>query len=349
MATDGRGLNVVVEPFLGPAAEWDAFVATVPGHTHFHRLGWLEVMSQGLGHQTFALAAREGGQLVGVLPLVRVRSLVFGHYLMSMPFVNYGGPLGTVPAVRGLVAEAVRMARADRVKLLELRSRVPLDTELPVSHRKITVVLDLPGTEDLLWKQLPAKLRSQVRRPEKEGVSFAFGPDLVDDFYRVFAHHMRDLGTPVMPRRFFELLPPTFGDSVWFGVARLGDRPIACGAGFRWGDEFEITWASSLREFGKMAPNMGLYGAFMRRAVAEGVRCFNFGRCTPGSGTHRFKQQWGSRDEALWWYQNTGQTVGTSAPPNQDHGVFAMAAKVWSKLPLGLANALGPRIVRFIP
>lgn len=339
-------MTVKVEPFGGSPAEWDRWVEQAPGMTHFHRFGWLEVIRRSLGHDTVALAAREEGALVGVLPLVRVKSLLFGHYLMSMPFVNYGGPLGSAEAVRALTAEAVRMARDEGVKLLELRSRQPLAIELPASHRKITVVLDLPTTQDALWKQLPSKLRSQVRRPEKEGVTFGFGPDRVGEFYQVFAHHMRDLGTPVMPRPFFEALAAEFGDSVWFGVAQLGGEPIACGAGFRWGDEFEITWASSLRQHAKIAPNMGLYWAFLQRAVTEGIRCFNFGRCTPGSGTHKFKLQWGARDEPLWWYQDPGHDAGT---PSQDKGIFAVATKVWTRLPLPVANLLGPRIVRFIP
>jgi FemAB-related protein (PEP-CTERM system-associated) len=265
-----------------------------------------------------------------------------------MPFVNYGGPLGTSNAVRALTAEAVRIAERDGVKLLELRSTIELPVNLSVSHRKVTVVLDLPADGDALMKAFPAKLRSQVRRPEKEGVTYTFGADQVGPFYDVFARHMRDLGTPTLGRGLFESIVRAFPDDAWFGCAWLGGRPIAAGAGFRWGKEFEMTWASALSEFNRTSANMGLYRAFMERAIAEGCTRFNFGRCTPGSSTHRFKLQWGGRDEALWWYQHTAGGVPASTP-SPDDGAFSWGPRLWKHLPVGVATALGPRIVRLIP
>lgn len=342
-------MTMHVAPFAGQAEEWDRFAEEQAGFTHFHRWGWKRVMEGALGHRTAYLAARdEAGRLAGVLPLVRVESLLFGRYLVSMPFLNYGGPLGSAAAVQALAAEAAAMARRDGAKLLELRSRVELPLALPASHRKITVVLDLPADPEALFKRFEAKLRSQVRRPQKEGVTVRFGPDQVEPFYRVFAHHMRDLGTPTQGRRLFELIAETFGDSVWFGCAWLGDEPVACGAGFRWGSEFEMTWASSLAAHKKIAPNMLLYWAFMERAIREGLTLFNFGRCSPGAGTHKFKLQWGSRDEQLWWYQDTPGGV-PAATPSPDDGAYAWGPRLWKKLPVGLATALGPHIVRGIP
>jgi len=305
-------------------------------------------MSSALGHQTVYLACRDKGELAGVLPLVRVRSSLFGHYLVSMPFVNYGGPLGGREAVRALAREAAKLADRGGVKLLELRSAQELPLDLPVSHRKVTVVLDLPHDAESLMKAFPAKLRSQVRRPEKEGVTYAFGPDQVGPFFTVFSRHMRDLGTPTQGRLLFETIARVFPDDAWFGCAWLGGRPIAAGAGFRWGAEFEMTWASSLSEFNRTSANMGLYRAFMERAIAEGCTRFNFGRCTPGSGTHRYKLQWGGRDEPLWWYQHTSGGA-PAATPSPDHGAFSWGPRLWKRLPLPVATALGPRIVRLIP
>lgn len=337
-----------VLPFDGAPLEWDAFVRRQAGWTHFHLHGWREVMRSALGHETLYLATREAGALTGVLPLVRVRSALFGHYLVSMPFVNYGGPLGGPDAVRALGREAVRIADASGAKLLELRSASELPLDLPVSHRKVTVVLGLPGDAEGLMRTFPAKLRSQVRRPEKEGVTYAFGPDQVGPFFTVFARHMRDLGTPTQGLRLFATIARVFPHDAWFGCAWLGGRPIAAGAGFRWGQEFEMTWASALTEFNRTSSNMGLYRAFMERAITEGCTRFNFGRCTPGSGTHRFKLQWGGRDEALWWYQHTSGG-GPAATPSPDQGAYSWGPRLWKRLPLPLATALGPRIVRLIP
>jgi serine/alanine adding enzyme len=339
----------VVERYGGPDADWDRFAASQPGYTHFHRIGWLRVIARVHGHEALALAARApDGALEGILPLVRVKSRLFGHYLVSMPYVNYGGPLGTEDGVRALGAHAAGLARADGVKLLELRSRVALPLDLPVSHRKITVVLDLPGDPDALFGTFKAKLRSQVRRPQKEGVTVRFGADQLDPFYAVFSRHMRDLGTPVQPKALFAALLAEFGDEAWVGCAWLKGVPIACGWGFRWAGEFEMTWASSLAAYNGISPNMALYWGFMERAAREGVALFNFGRCTPDSGTHRFKRQWGGRDESLHWYQWT--PAGTAAAtPSPDDARYAWGPRLWRRLPLGLANRLGPPIVRGIP
>jgi serine/alanine adding enzyme len=339
-----------IERFKGPAAEWDAFVRAARGWTHFHLHGWRSVVERVFGHECLYLATRDvAGRLEGVLPLVRVKSLLFGHFIVSMPFLNYGGPLGSDAATGALVARAVELARNEGAQLLELRSRVPLPVDLPVSHRKITVLLDLPvGDPERLLASLKAKVRSQVRRPQKEGVVVRFGPDQVGPFFDVFAHHMRDLGTPTQPRRLFDAIAEQFGDDAWFGCAYLGERPIACGCGFRWGGEFEMNWASALVEFNQMAPNMLLYWAFLERAAKDGVTVFNFGRCTPGGGTHRFKQQWGGRDEPLYWYQYDSGG-GQATTPSPDDRAYSWGPRIWKRLPLALATALGPRIVRGIP
>ncbi len=343
-------MSLEVGAFDGPANEWDAFVKQQRGWTHFHLHGWRQVISRTLGHSCpYVVARHEGGDLAGVLPLVRVKSLLFGDYLISVPFLNYGGPLGDDAAVRSLADHAVALAIREGVKLLELRSRIELPLGLPVSHRKITVVLDLPaGDPEVLWKALPAKLRSQVRRPQKEGVTVQFGLDQLEPFYRVFARHMRDLGTPAQSRRLFEAIADAFPEDVCFGCAYSGGHPVAGGAGFRWNGEFEMTWASSLSQYNRIAPNMLLYWAFIERAVNEGLALFNFGRCTPNGGTHRFKRQWGSRDEQLWWYQRA-EGGGEAATPSPDDDAYSWGPRVWKRLPVPIASALGPHIVRFLP
>jgi len=333
--------------FAGRAGEWNAFASGQPGGTHCHRPAWLGVMNAAFGHETMALAVRDGdGALSGILPLIRVRSLLFGHYLVSLPYLNDGGPLGSDFAVTALAAEAVRLADESKVKLLELRARDALPLDLRLSQRKITVLLDLEPDPEKVLKRLPAKLRSQVRRPAREGVEVRFGADQILPFYEVFARHMRDLGTPVMPRRFFQQIASHFGDDAWFAAAWLNGRPIAGGAGLRFGREFEITWASSLREFNPVSPNMALYWAFLERASTQGCGVFNFGRCTVDSGTHRFKKQWGGRDVPLHWYQHGPASVTPS--PDQG-GVMSLGPRLWRHLPLAVATALGPQIVRGIP
>jgi FemAB-related protein (PEP-CTERM system-associated) len=342
-----------VETFAGAAAEWDSFVRSQPHWTHCHLFGWKAVIEQTFGHECIYLAARDdGGRLAGVLPLVRVKSWLFGHYLVSMPFLNYGGPLGGDAAVTALAHEATRLALRTRVSLLELRSRVPLPIALPASHRKLTVLLDLaPGDSDATWRRVSSRMRTYVRRTREAGVTVRFGPDQVSAFYAVFARHMRELGTPTHPRRLFDAIADVFGDQAWFGCAYYEGRPVACGCGLEWDDEVEVTWASSTPEFRDIRPNALLYWAFIERAARENLAVFNFGRCTPGGGTHNFKRQWGGRDEPLWWYAHAPNAAdpASAKTPSPDDGAFSWGPRLWRRLPEPVATALGPMVVRCIP
>lgn len=332
----------------GNTRAWDDFVARTDGGTFCHLSGWRDILSDVLGAEClYRVATGDGGEWEGVLPLVRVKSWLFGHYLVSLPFLNDGGPLGSIAARRRLVEEAVTEARRSRVDLLELRTRNADGLALPVSSRKVTVLLPLPSDAEKLFESFPSKLRSQIRRPLKEGLTVRFGSDQREPFYAVFAQTMRDLGTPVLPSALFERIAATFPDLVVFGVVYRGDQPLAAGCGFVWRDEFEITWAGALHESRPLAANMLLYWALMEQMVARGVRVFNFGRCTPDGGTHHFKKQWGGADVPLPWCQYA--SGGVKAPPSPDDRAFSWGPRLWRRLPLSIANRLGPRLVRFLP
>lgn len=338
--------EIRVAEFRGAPTEWNAFVERQPTGSTFHRWEWTDVYRGEYGHETPYLAATVRGEIVGVLPLVRVKSLLFGHYLVSLPFVSYPGPLGTPDAQRKLAEHAASIANG--AKLVELRSRTTFDTSMTPVSRKIIVLRDLvPHDYEGTFKQFDSKLRSQVRRAERENLVIKFGRDQVPAFHRVFAEHMRDLGSPAHGASFFARLADALGDRAWIGVAYLNDAPIACGFVIEDGDEVEISWASALRRHQKLAPNMALYAAFIRRSCEAGKRVFNFGRCTVGSGTHKFKQQWGSRDEPLYWYQHS--SAGVASTPAPDQGAFSTAVKVWQKLPLAVTTFVGPRLIRGIP
>ena len=171
--------------------------------------------------------------------------------------------------------------------------------------------------------------------------------DQVAPFFKVFAQHMRDLGTPTQPLRFFREVARQFPEDSWFACAYLGGKPVAAGCGFRFGDEFEMTWASSLRAYNREAPNMLIYWSCMERAIRDGARSFNFGRCTPGTGTHRFKMQWGGREEQLWWYGFASSA--DSATPSPQERAFRWGPRIWRRLPQAVATTFGPSIVRYIP
>lgn len=342
--------SITIAPFEGTKAEWDGAAQALDGSSFCHRAGWRSVMEEVLGHQTWWWVARGSeGDILGALPLVRVKSRIFGDYLVSMPFLSYGGPVGSVDARRALAAHAIQLADELNVDLLELRTRHDLlDSGLTTNARKLTVVKALPETSEELWeKGLRAKVRSQVRRPLKEGMTVRFGPDQLEPFYEVFATAMRDLGTPVLPRRFFEKLRLEFDDDVLFGVVDFKGSPVAAGCGFFGDDEFEITWAGASREYSRLAPNMLLYWGFMEECIRLGSSLFNFGRCSPDSGTHRFKTQWGTDEERLPWLQRS--PTGLLSTPNPDSAKFRAATATWRRLPVGVANLIGPRLSRLLP
>lgn len=363
-----------VAEFGGDAEAWDRFVDAAPGGTFCHLHAWRDVLAEGLGHELRLLAAEVDGRLEGVLPLARVRGPL-GTFLVSIPFLSYGGPIGTPDAVRALVAYAVDRGRREGVDLVELRCRSrnwspgatphagpahpdsemgpasEVATSLPegvrVSDRRVAVVLSLPGDAEALWQGLRSKVRSQVRRPMKEGMEVRFGGDLLDDFYAVFARNMRDLGTPALPLAFFRALVDRFPRFARIGVVYHEGDPAAAGFGFLWRGEIEMTWASSLRRLNRLAPNMLLYWEFMRYASEAGAAAFNFGRCPPGGGTHRFKLQWGGVDLPLPWLQWTDGDIGGT--PSPASGGYALATRLWSRLPMPVANLVGPWIARTIP
>ena len=332
----------------GDSDAWDEFVTQAGGGTFCHLAGWREILSDVLGAECryWAVADRDGAWQ-GVLPLVRVRSRIFGHYLVSLPFLNDGGPLGSQVARDRLVREAVNEACRTGADLLELRTRDVGGLDLSVSARKITVLLPLASNPETLFKRFPAKLRSQIRRPRKEGLVARFGPEEREPFYEVFARTMRDLGTPVLPRAFFERVATTFPELVVFGVVYRHEQPLAAGCGFVWHDEFEMTWAGSLRESRSIAANMLLYWSFMEHLIGRGATVFNFGRCTRESGTHRFKRQWGGIDVPLPWLQWSARD--RAEMPTQDRPLFRLASSMWRRLPLAITKRLGPVIARQIP
>lgn len=335
-----------LEP-LEDVAAWQAAVDRIEHATFCHHTGWREVMTDALGHECLYRVARgSDGAVRGVLPLVRMRSRILGQHLVSMPFLNYGGPVGSPAARRLLAAWALAEAARLRADSLELRLRAagePLPGYAP-GRPKVTVLLDLPPAAESLWNAFPSKLRSQIRRPLREGMQLVIGPGELGAFHDVFSRNMRDLGTPVLARGFFERLLRVFPDEVVFAAVHHRGVPVAAGCGFLWRGEFELTWASSLREANRLAPNMLLYWGLMEWAIGRGARLFNFGRCTPGGGTHRFKLQWGGRDLELPWATGAGR--GT---PGGDGRTARLATRAWRRLPLPVANRLGPFLSRRIP
>jgi len=239
------------------------------------------------------LAATGGAAL---LPLVFFRSRLFGRFTVSMPFLNYGGVVSdAAEARRALVDRAVEETEARGGAHLELRHTAQLFPDFTAKRHKVAMRLPLASDPERLWAQLDRKVRNQVRKGEKSQLEVAHGgAELVDDFYAVFAHNMRDLGTPVYARSFFDEVLRTFADSARIFVVRHAGRPVAGSIVYWHRSMIEVPWASALRESNPLCANVLLYWHMLKFAVERGFTVFDFGRSTPDEGTFHFKRQWGA-------------------------------------------------------
>lgn len=347
------GLAPRATPVVGDVEQfdrWNAFVAQQADASTYHDAAWLGVVSRAFGHPTVALEATENGVVTGVLPLVAFAHPLFGRFLVSMPFFNYGGVLASTPdATRALLEAAVARAKAMGASHVELRHRRQLFDDLPCKTHKVAMRLELEDSTERQWNALDRKLRNQIRKADKNDlVVERGGPELLSAFYRVFARNMRDLGTPVYASTLFEEVLRTFPDTTRIICVRKGAEPIAASLVVCHRDTVEVPWASSLREFNPLCANVRLYWEMLQFAVERGARVFDFGRSSPHEGTYQFKAQWGARPEQLFWEYALlgGGALPDLSPKNRK---FQLLIAAWQRLPVWAATWLGPHIVRHIP
>ena len=329
--------------------EWQRFVNSRGDATGYHQWGWRLVIERAFGHETIYLAAKRDGAIVGVLPLVLFRTGFFGRFISSLPFVNYGGVLtGDEAAAEALLARATEIAREERMAYIELRHGASRYPTLPSRSHKVTMLLQLPSDADAMWSRVDRKARNLVRKAEKSDLTFVSGGvELLPEFYDVFSTNMRDLGTPVYSRRFFEEVLANFADHASVQIVRHGGRAIACALSYAHDGVYQVPWASSLRSERARCPNYMLYWESVKRAIDLGCGVFDFGRSTPNEGTFNFKRQWDAQPHPLCWEY---RLVGRASLPNQSpsNPKYRAAIALWKKLPVPVTRIIGPSIVRRI-
>ena len=330
---------------------WDDYVARHALATAYHRAQAVNIGARAFRLRTTFLTAYEGETIVGLLPLVEQSSRLFGRYLVSLPFMTYGGVIANSAEVAsGLAERAALEAHERRADHVELRHTIALpDLRWAERLDKVSMILSLPDSEAALAKQLGAKLRSQIKRGEREKLELVWGgAELIPDFYRVFAPAMHALGTPVYPRKFFEVVYEALRDVSDILVVRMRGKPHAVAFLVKHGKTMEVPWAVASPEAKHASVNMRMYWELLTRSIQNGVAAFDFGRSTIDSGTYRFKAQWGALPHQLYWHY----WLPASAPVprlNQSNPKYARAAEIWRRMPLWCANALGPYIIRNLP
>lgn len=317
----------------------------------YHLPAWGELIKRIFGHDSYYFYAENAtGNICGVLPIIRLKSHLFGDYMVSMPYFNYGGAIANDSEIESaLMNEAVTLAKQLGTEHIEFRDHIKREGDWKHRTDKVNMLLELPEDIESLNKKLGSKIRAQIRRPLREGAEIVKGGiELLDDFYNVFSYNMRDLGTPVYSKQFFLEMLKTFPDNTSIVIIRIKEKAAAAGFLIGFHDRMEIPWASTIKQYNRYSVNMLLYWEVLNLAIEMNYKIFDFGRSSKDSGTYRFKKQWGATPLQLYWHYwlKSKTDIPQINPSNPKYRIFI---KTWQHLPLFLANRIGPALIKNIP
>lgn len=345
----GADIRITLHEFA-QVADWPEFVNRNKTSLPSHNPAWAGVIAQTFGHASFILCARSAaGALLGGVPFTVFSSPLFGKFAVSMPYLNYGGVVSEYTDVCLSLMQALEGVRAQlNLRHIEIRSIHDGLGENP-STKKASMLLQLPSDEAALDKMLGSKVRAQYKKAEEFAPSCRIGKkELLDDFYKVFAHNMRDLGTPVYAKQWFGNIINNHELDAHVIVVYVNTTPVSCGFLVKQGALMEIPWASTLKSANKYNTNMWMYRQILSFAIQQGCSYFDFGRSTLDAGTYKFKKQWGAEPCQNYWYCIL--PPNTPKPElNPDNPKLKIFVALWKWLPLWLANLLGPHIIKGIP
>jgi len=349
-------------------AEWDDFVGSASGATSAHLIEWRDLIRDVFGYEPVYRVARREGRICGVLPAFVVPSVFLGRHIVSVPFTNSGGICAAEDeSRRALLDEARNLLRTHRARHFEMRCAYPPPAGILAREHKVRIVLDLPDSADQLWASLRGEIRNRIRRAENARLTVEFGSSDIEGFYRVFSENMRDLGIPAHPRRFFEEVKRSFGAAFCpeafkthsegrgedaaseFVVVRYGRLTIGGAILLRFRDTMEVPWISCSRRWFDKCPNNLLYWQLMKRACEEGLRVFDFGRSSPGTGPAVFKMRWGARAEQLYWHYVLPPGAPLPGETSSANPTFRLASALWKRMPRALTDSVGPRLIAHLP
>ncbi len=331
------------------AARWDAFVVSHPRCSAYHRWAYRQAMEDAYGLRTlYRLAEDSAGRIIGILPLARIPRPFGNGPICSLPYCDLGGPLGIDEEVEQALVD---QACGEEDSAIDVRSTAKADPEelqTIEEGAKVRLLLSLPKSSEELLASFKSKHRSQINKARKNGltVSVDSGKALIDEFFPVYSRNMRDLGSPTHSKRWFEAIAARYGDACLIGRVRLNDKVIGSGIVLLCGEQAVIPWASTLREYNHLAPNMLLYWALLERVTDLGHSLFDFGRSTYGEGTYKFKTQWGAKPVPLHWYAAGMDTIGNESDRNSSSSstLRKVVERVWRTLPLPVSILIGSSI-----
>lgn len=332
-------------------ATWNAFVDASLHASFYHRAEWRAINERCFRHRTCYLAATDGDRMVGIFPLVQLKSVLFGNIACSLPFVNYGGPCGDTEAIEAALLDvAAQVADEWRVDYLEIRNKRRLSDRYPSSTHKVSLTVDLAPDPETLFSAFKTDQRKDIRRGYKYGFTARFGTvDMLDDFYSILSESWRDLGTPIYSKDYLSTVITTFPDSTRICVVYAADGTPAASAfvGHQTGT-VEGMWLGTRAQYRRQLVGYVLYWELIKDACLGGHRLFHLGRSTAESGAEQFKKKWNARPTQLYWQYllRTRPEIPQLSVTNKK---FHLAMAAWRKLPVTVTQYVGPLIARSIP
>lgn len=363
--------------------DWDTYVLSNTDANLYHLASWKNVIEKTYGHKTYYLMAKRTlsepikssnstnpkKSVVGILPLVHLKHYIFGNNLISIPFFDMSGILADDEAAeKALTHEAIKLGEKLKADRIELRHTQPLswinsnefnglihnskiknrDCRVKTQSHKVRMLLNLPGSSEELMNSFKSKLRSQINKPVKEGLKAKIGGlEHLDAYYDVFSANMRDLGSPVHSKKLISNVLKQFSKNAKITIVNKDNKPVACSIIVGFKDTLENPWASSLREYSRLSPNMLLYWTMLEYACDNGYKYFDFGRSTPDEGTYKFKAQWSAKPHPLHWHYISlnGQRIDTETT---EKSKFNKAIQCWQRLPVPVTKIIGPMLRKHI-
>jgi FemAB-related protein (PEP-CTERM system-associated) len=341
--------GVTVRPAsAADAVRWDAFVAICDEATFFHRFAWRQIYESVFKHRTHYLLAERGGETVGVLPLVELRSLLFGHSLCSLPFALYGGVAATDSAAMIVLHEAaVTLGRELGVQHLEFRNRVQREPEWPRQDLYVTFRREIAPDVEANLLAIPRKQRAMVRK----GIARELRTEIdtrADRFFDLYSDNQHRHGTPPQSRRYFDALLEVFGSDCEIAIVHSAQgKPVSGVLSFYFRDEVLPYYAGDLTDARELAANDFKYWDLMRRACERKLKVFDYGRSKRGTGSFDFKKNWGFEPEPLSYehFVFKGDSIPQHNPANPK---YRMAIDIWRRLPRPVVNSIGPMLARYL-
>jgi FemAB-related protein (PEP-CTERM system-associated) len=329
---------------------WREYIDSRPGATFYHRPEWKRVVESSFGHRAYYLMAMNDRGVVGILPLVHVKTALFGSILCSMPYLNFGGVVADDREAEGaLYDEAGRLMKGIGADYVELRQSRRSSAALPSAEHKVGMYLDLDPDPEVILGRFKRRHRREVRSALKKDLEIRFGNgELTKDFYTLLSRGWRDLGTPIYGRRFFENILATFGESAEIAVVYHRGIPVATAFDCFFNGAVEGMWSYSLKKYSCLKVNYFLYWQLIKRACEKGCDRYHLGRSTVDSNGQKYKAKWGARPRQLYWeYVVNGS--GRIPELNVDNPKYRLAIGLWRWLPLGLTRIAGPFLAKGIP